>query len=835
MKIRHASSMRQLNTNYLRMKQTLFTISILFTFVFTQAQTLDIEGVAYTVDTLENHQVGPGTQYTALRLTTSTKRLDVYFLKANLKHPHVEIRAALGRDSIYSGERPSALAKRISTENAYYFAGTNGDFYNTGTPYTGYPTGGNMINGEIAKIPTNWNTFLIDEAKKSEIGAANYDGNILFGTETWIINSVNHLRNTDKLVLYNHHNGKSTRTNEYGTEILIELLEGYTWGTNKSLRAKVLKKEINVGNMSIPKGKAVLSGHGIAANELNNLSVDDEIELRLNLSINGNNTSNFVQMTGGDNYAPIIKNGVVETSNFWNELHPRTGLGYSMTKDTVIFCVVDGRGVSNGCTTKVLGVIMKSAGAYNAMNMDGGGSSCMYIAEYGGPVNNGSDGSERAVANSIFVVSTAPTNNTVAKIIPYKTTVSLPRYGEYIPQFRSYNQYDVLLDGDMQGIILTCPESLGTIKDNKFIATGTTSGEITATFNGTITTKIAINLLPVSEIDIRLDSVLVDNRDDYLIEVLASTETGKVPIASDVLTWSVADENIVRIEEGKVIALRNGQTTATGTIGSATDNIKIRVENPLASVTTADSLKVSDWSLSASNWLGAQLNTEKLPIAWEHGAAVNFTHAAGRSPYITMTRKQTFYGLPDTIKFVMNIGDIAISRAIFTLKANNSTKNVTTELNTFVQSTDFSLNIPVNRVFNITDRAVYPISFDNVKFYYETSAMTEGKSYTLALKDIQLVYKDFVVSGISGKKLNNFTLFPNPVENKMLQLQLEENNSQFVYTEIYNLSGQRLMSQNHGIYQGGLLSIPVKNLSAGNYLLKVYENEKYSIKKFSVK
>ena len=72
-----------LRLDYLRMKQTLFTISILFTFVFTQAQTLDIEGVAYTVDTLENHQVGPGTQYTALRLTTSTKRLDVYFLKAN--------------------------------------------------------------------------------------------------------------------------------------------------------------------------------------------------------------------------------------------------------------------------------------------------------------------------------------------------------------------------------------------------------------------------------------------------------------------------------------------------------------------------------------------------------------------------------------------------------------------------------------------------------------------------------------------------------------------------------------------------------------------------------
>lgn len=817
------------------MKRTLFTIGILFTFAFSKAQTLPIDGTVYAVDTLENHQVGPGTQYTAIRLTTSSKRLDVYFLKTDLKTPYVEIRTALGRDSIYSGERPSALAKRISTENAHYFAGTNGDFYNTGTPYTGYPIGGNMTNGEISKIPTNWNTFLIDDAKKSEIGVANYSGSIQFGEQTWTINSVNHLRDADKLVLYNHQNGIRTRTNAYGTEILIELLEGNTWGTNKTLRAKVLAKEVNVGSMVIPNGKAVLSGHGIAASELNNLSVGDEIDLRLNLSINGNNSSNFIQMIGGDNYAPIIKDGIVATTNFWNELHPRTGLGYSVTKDTVIFCVVDGRGVSNGCTTRVLGIIMQSAGAYNAMNLDGGGSSDMYIAEYGGPVNNGSDGSERAVANSIFVVSTAPADNTVTKIIPYKTSISLPRYGEYTPQFRSYNQYDVLIDSDVQDVVLTCPGNLGKIEGKKFIANGTTSGEITATFNGTVITKIAVNLLPVSDINIRLDSVLMDNRKDYSIEVLASTETGYVPIASDVLTWSVDDENIARVEDGKLIALKNGKTIATGMLGEAVDNINIRVEIPATATTIADSMNVSDWSLSASSWLGAKLSTEKLPDSWKYGAAVNFTHNPGRSPYISLTRKQTFYGLPDTIKFVMNIGDIAMSRAIFTLKANNNTKNISTEINTFTQNADFSFDIPVNQIFDTTDKAVYPVGFDNVKFYYETSDMTEGKDYTLATKDILLVYNDFVISGISENKLNNFILYPNPVQNKTLQIQLKENNSQRIRIEIYNLSGQKLISQDHGIYQGNILNIPVKNLASGSYLLKVYSNDKYNVAKFIIK
>lgn len=816
------------------MKSLCFLLFLFLSVLVAQAQTLPIDGVIYTIDTLENHQVGPGTQFVSLRLTAPAKRLDVFFLKADLKDPHLEIRTALGRDSIYTGEGPSALAKRISTEGNFYFAGTNGDFYSTTGSYLAYPVSGNMVNGEIAEIPGPRNVFTIDDQKIPDIGVMSYNGSIQFGTSNWTINSVNHLRGDNKLVLYNLHNGKYTRTNEFGTEVLIELLDGYSWGSNKTLKAKVVNIQKGVGNWAIPKGKAVLSGHGTAAANLDQLSINDVIDVRLNLSVNSNNASNFLQMTGGDNYKTMLQNGVVEQTSVWNELHPRTGLGYSQSKDTVIFCVVDGRGLSIGVTTKQLAQLMKSAGAYTAFNMDGGGSSAMYVSEYGGPVNRTSDGYERAVANSVFIVSTAPTDNQISILKPYQSSILLPVFGEHIPHFYGYNQYGVLLNSDVQGVVLTCPESLGAIYGTKFIASGNTPGNITATYNGNVTASIDVKLLTVSNLRIRLDSVMVDNRSDYPIEVIATTAGGESLISPAALNWNVSNPEICRIEQGVVKARKNGKTTVTGQINNVTDQLQINVVTPSAPTVIGDSLKVADWSLNASSFLNAQLNQTNLPTSWDHGAGVNFVHAAGRSPFVKLINQSPLFGMPDTLKIRMNIGDMALSRAIIYLKANNGTSTISYEINSFEQNKDFTLNVPVSQLFNVADRAIYPIRFDNVNFYLNTSAMTEAKAYTLAVKDVLLVFKDFVISGLSPEKSNRFIIYPNPATNQTLYLQLKETNSQMVRTEIYNLSGQLVNKQQHGIYQSGVISVPVKNLSSGTYLLKVYENELFSVSKFIV-
>lgn len=60
--------------------------------------------------------------------------------------------------------------------------------------------------------------------------------------------------------------------------------------------------------------------------------------------------------------------------------HPRTAVGYA-DKNTLIMMVVDGRQLgSSGATLPELALLMKSTGATEAMNLDGGGSSTMIAA-----------------------------------------------------------------------------------------------------------------------------------------------------------------------------------------------------------------------------------------------------------------------------------------------------------------------------------------------------------------------------------------------------------------------------------------------------------------------
>jgi uncharacterized lipoprotein YddW (UPF0748 family) len=91
--------------------------------------------------------------------------------------------------------------------------------------------------------------------------------------------------------------------------------------------------------------------------------------------------------------------------------NPRTAAGVSQDGGTLILMVIDGRqtGWSDGVTLPQLADLMIEFGAYDAINLDGGGSSSFIFDD--GTVqreNRPSDGQHRAVANHIGVIVTPP-------------------------------------------------------------------------------------------------------------------------------------------------------------------------------------------------------------------------------------------------------------------------------------------------------------------------------------------------------------------------------------------------------------------------------------------
>lgn len=80
--------------------------------------------------------------------------------------------------------------------------------------------------------------------------------------------------------------------------------------------------------------------------------------------------------------------------------HPRTAMGLSRDRHTFILAVVDGRTTtSKGMYGTELAALMKDLGAHVAFNIDGGGSSQMYLRGVGYLVNATHSSSARAVAN----------------------------------------------------------------------------------------------------------------------------------------------------------------------------------------------------------------------------------------------------------------------------------------------------------------------------------------------------------------------------------------------------------------------------------------------------
>lgn len=110
----------------------------------------------------------------------------------------------------------------------------------------------------------------------------------------------------------------------------------------------------------------------------------------------------------------LVSNGII-SSQTSHVLEPRTAIGVSEDGTKVYMLVVDGRKFhySNGMSYEELAKCLKALGAYDAINLDGGGSSTYFVRTDNDddslrfqlrnwPSDNG--GVERAVANGLLII-----------------------------------------------------------------------------------------------------------------------------------------------------------------------------------------------------------------------------------------------------------------------------------------------------------------------------------------------------------------------------------------------------------------------------------------------
>lgn len=469
-----------------------------------------VNGNLEKIDTIKHRIVGPGNTYTHVRLPNMP--VEAHILKIDLHNPHCKIKTFLANDNIEGTEKVSHACERLSSTGYDAYCGINGDFFNISGHNEfplGAPRGGSISEGIIHREPRNieWGFSALDANNTPILDYMKFSGSVI-SMANGKINKYNfddiNIPRSDcfscDMTFYNEYAGGYTRMDQNAnigdkkkTEVFFELQAGKNWGINQSVGCKVTRilKDTDGHNL-LNKGECALSGIDKAKEFLDQLTVGQNLTLKMTIKTKGGLTPEIREMIGGNTV--LMKNGILDKSNtedsYNNRVYPRTGVGASADGRWLYLMVVDGsQPHSRGVYTSEMCDILKAMGAVDVVGYDGGGSAEMIVNRI--VANQPSDGVERPVGNGWLVVSTAPEDSKVAHIRFDYFNPEVERNAILKPTLMGYNQYDVLLNEQLNNIIFTCDSNLGSItSDGKLIVNGSLGyGNLTASYQGLTVSK----------------------------------------------------------------------------------------------------------------------------------------------------------------------------------------------------------------------------------------------------------------------------------------------------------------------------------------------------------
>lgn len=358
-------------------------------------------------------QVTPGVEYSTYTTSTRHGTARVHLLTIDLTEPGVSL-GLLNAGKVAQTGVMTSLADRVGAA-----AGVNADFFNIGE--TGAPVGPAILDGKDLKgaVPgkqrygpslppgtSNENVFAVTDAGEPVISSLAVDGKATGPDGTFELQGLNQYAITV--------DGVGVFDSEWGTASRVRATCGTDDDRNGPCSDRTREVEIvdgvvtrvasAPGSGQIADDATVLVARDDGVDHLADLSEGDEVDIDYRLA-----TPDGATLTTAVGGMPIILEGEhLELDDSASTLAPRSAAGISADGDTVYLAAVDGRtGSSAGATLKSLAEIMTDAGAHEAVNFDGGGSTTLVARRSGNTAtsvrNSPSDGSQRAVPTGLGV------------------------------------------------------------------------------------------------------------------------------------------------------------------------------------------------------------------------------------------------------------------------------------------------------------------------------------------------------------------------------------------------------------------------------------------------
>ncbi len=437
----------------------------------------------------KEEQISTGTKLKEYEILTEDGWVEAQVLELDANDDYNKITLLTAEEGVKKLAAVSAMAK---VQNA--IGGINGDFF-AGSSGIGNSVGLAINNGKIVsssaeenKTKETFSSFLINEKGKIFYEYIQDDIKIICEDKEFKARYINkYTDNYEIPTIYTSEWGeKSIGTHDdfYATEFVIK-------------NGKVVDIVENGEPVDIPENGFVIMVATSASAELK-----EELKLKSKVSYEINYYPDISKIdfaiSGG---AKLIENGIVPESYSHNVSgrNPRTVLGTNKDNSKIYLITIDGRNNNSlGTTLEETSEFLLKLKIYNAINLDGGGSTTMVAKRAGETetsiINTPSGGTQRLVANGVGIVNTSDETNKLAELkiniddtnifVGEKRKVSVVGYDKY------YNPIEIEQDNvkwDYSGVDVS-------VKDGYVSGTTVGSSKLIAKV-GKVKANLEINIL----------------------------------------------------------------------------------------------------------------------------------------------------------------------------------------------------------------------------------------------------------------------------------------------------------------------------------------------------
>lgn len=563
----------------------------------------------------------PGIGLQSDQMVIDKRNQSINMLQVNLNNPYTTIDFGVS-NPIEKTLPVTSLAKLHTFEQHHVVGAVNASVFDMKNGNPSYLLAKNnqiMFLGNGGEANTGFMyvpaAFGVTADNTAIVDRYNVDISIMHNDQTIKMDSYNKMRGDNSSVFYTSRYSYgytigNTRTNPYGYEVVVSGLsknmdKEATFGETLTGKVVAIRPYGVTGGSTIPTDGFVLSASGSQVAALKKMQIGDDISVTLNIDDKWKDAK-FMLASG----PLLVQNGKVDmtiatSSGKATERTSRTAVAVDRTGKKVFMVTVDKKGSSKGMNMREFANYLVKQGAYNAINLDGGGSTTLAARTpwntYATLVNNPQYGSQRYVSAILEAISTAPYGEPATFKLNTSSQGNMLVSGTMnVSVTGMLDSYNNVLNLSKNPVEYSVDSDIGKMVNSQFVAEKAGKGNVLVRSGNTVAkVPVTVEAQPTKLVS-NVSSVYVGKGKAQKLDVTAYGSNNKpMNYNKNITKWSVKGNIGTIAADGTFKAgQQEGKGSIIATVSGKSITIPVTVSSKPLVISSLDSAK--QWKAASS-------------------------------------------------------------------------------------------------------------------------------------------------------------------------------------------------------------------------------------------